>query len=218
MEQKTLLNRELVSALVDGQLRGDEFARVLACLQESDDGMSTWHAYHLVGDALRCADLAAGRNDQEFVTSLRMRLLSLEGVDDGAARSRRTDSEGVEPSGGIRPLPTTERIQEVAANDPDMRWKWLAGFASLAAVAIFGWHLAGSDAGPGQGMHLATAPAGSTAGALPGTPDPAAEPQVMVRDPRLDELIAAHKQLGGTSALQMPAGFLRNATFESSGR
>ena len=37
-------------------------------------------------------------------------------------------------------------------------------------------------------------------------------------DPQLDALLAAHKQLGGGSALPMPAGFLRNATFEGSGR
>jgi sigma-E factor negative regulatory protein RseA len=42
--------------------------------------------------------------------------------------------------------------------------------------------------------------------------------QVMIRDPRLDELLAAHKQFGSTSALQMPAGFLRNATFETPDR
>jgi sigma-E factor negative regulatory protein RseA len=37
----------------------------------------------------------------------------------------------------------------------------------------------------------------------------------MIRDPRLDEMLAAHRQLGGgASALQTPAGFLRNATFE----
>ena len=42
--------------------------------------------------------------------------------------------------------------------------------------------------------------------------------QVMLRDPRLDELLAAHKQYGGATALQMPAGFLRNATFESPSR
>jgi sigma-E factor negative regulatory protein RseA len=43
-------------------------------------------------------------------------------------------------------------------------------------------------------------------------------PQIMIRDPRLDELLAAHKQFGSTSALQMPAGFLRNATFEAPAR
>jgi len=41
------------------------------------------------------------------------------------------------------------------------------------------------------------------------------EPRVMLRDARLDALLAAHKQFGGASALQVPAGFLRNATFES---
>ncbi len=40
----------------------------------------------------------------------------------------------------------------------------------------------------------------------------------MIRDPRLDEFLAAHRQLGGASALQMPAGFLRNATFEGPNR
>jgi sigma-E factor negative regulatory protein RseA len=40
----------------------------------------------------------------------------------------------------------------------------------------------------------------------------------MIRDPRLDALLAAHRQFGGTSALQMPSGFLRNATFEESSR
>ncbi|MHB8949586.1 MAG: sigma-E factor negative regulatory protein, partial [Rhodoferax sp.] len=39
-------------------------------------------------------------------------------------------------------------------------------------------------------------------------------PQRMIRDPQLDALLAAHKQFGGTSALQGPAGFLRNATFD----
>jgi sigma-E factor negative regulatory protein RseA len=32
------------------------------------------------------------------------------------------------------------------------------------------------------------------------------------------EMMAAHKQFGGTSALQMPSGFLRNATFETQQR
>ena len=32
------------------------------------------------------------------------------------------------------------------------------------------------------------------------------QPPVMIRDPRLDELLAAHGQYGNTTALQMPAG------------
>ena len=34
-------------------------------------------------------------------------------------------------------------------------------------------------------------------------------------DPRLDELLAAHRPYGNTTALQMPAVFLRNATCEA---
>jgi len=41
-------------------------------------------------------------------------------------------------------------------------------------------------------------------------------PQIMLRDARLDELLAAHQQAGGAS--QMPSGFLRNATFEGPSR
>ena len=41
-------------------------------------------------------------------------------------------------------------------------------------------------------------------------------PQVMLRDPRLDQLLEAHQQAGGAS--QMPSGFLRNATFEGQSR
>ena len=41
-------------------------------------------------------------------------------------------------------------------------------------------------------------------------------PQVMLRNPRLDELLEAHQQASGAS--QMPSGFLRNATFEAPSR
>jgi sigma-E factor negative regulatory protein RseA len=41
---------------------------------------------------------------------------------------------------------------------------------------------------------------------------------VMIRNPKLDELLAAHQQLGGAGALQMPASFVRQATFEPQGR
>jgi sigma-E factor negative regulatory protein RseA len=39
-----------------------------------------------------------------------------------------------------------------------------------------------------------------------------------VRDPRLDKLLAAHRQMGGATALGTTSGFLRNATFEGPAR
>jgi sigma-E factor negative regulatory protein RseA len=47
---------------------------------------------------------------------------------------------------------------------------------------------------------------------------PQASASVMLRDPRLDELMAAHQQYGATTTLQMPAGFLRNANFAAPNR
>lgn len=61
----------------------------------------------------------------------------------------------------------------------------------------------------------AAAPA-STSGELS-----VAQPQTLVangkliRDARLDQYLAAHKQFGGSSALGVPSGFLRSATSES---
>jgi sigma-E factor negative regulatory protein RseA len=75
-----------------------------------------------------------------------------------------------------------------------------------AAVAATPEHRGQSAAAP------ATEPVTAQGAAL------AQAPQVMLRDARLDALMAAHKQFGGTSALQMPAGFLRNATFDGSER
>ncbi len=49
-------------------------------------------------------------------------------------------------------------------------------------------------------------------------PAPNAQPvqaAVMLRDPRFDAFLAAHKQFGGASALAQPAGFLRSASFEA---
>ena len=85
----------------------------------------------------------------------------------------------------------------------------MAGFASLAAVAAIAWNASGL---------LAPAPTPPQLAQVSSGPQPVlvASPQgPMVRDARLEELLAAHKQMGGASALQVPAGFLRNATFET---
>jgi sigma-E factor negative regulatory protein RseA len=40
----------------------------------------------------------------------------------------------------------------------------------------------------------------------------------MMRDPRLDQLLQAHRQFGGATALANSSSFLRNATFEGPSR
>lgn len=202
---------ELLSALADGQLDGAELARALAYAEESE-GRATWQVYHLVGDVLRSPELARPAKP-DFMAGLRAQLAQ-EGV---AARPQLpTQPEVVAP------------VMEEAANASVFRWKMVAGFASLAAVAAIGWTSMstlqdGGALNPAGGAQLVLSPEPGPGGADTAAPgvavaDADTGSQVMIRDPRLDELLAAHKQFGSTSTLQMPAGFLRNATFESPGR
>src|SRR5207253_395023 len=90
-----------------------------------------------------------------------------------------------------------------AANDGSFRWKLVAGAASFAAVSAIAWTLIGTAPGRPDGAQLA---ASRTAG---GTVLTSSERGVMIRDPRLDEFMAAHRQLGGAT-LVAPAGYLRS--------
>ena len=220
MSQDKLLSHELVSALADGELGGDEFADALTALETSKDALAAWHGYHVVGDVLRSGDLGDARGDMAFLSRLRGRLALPVGLpsNDEAVVMDDFRAAHVLPDAAVA---TSNVLSSGSANDSSGRWKLMTGLASLVAVAVVGWHLSSVDAGPGAASQLAAAPSGSAAlvaSTAPTGPASMAGPTVMLRDARLDELLAAHKQFGGTSALQMPAGFLRNATFETSSR
>ncbi len=186
--QQTEHAHELVSALADGELHGAEFTRALAVLASSPQAQAHWHSYHLVGDVLRAgAGTAVGAHDAAFMARLRLRL--------------QQEAAPVQSGAEVGRV-----IVQPSANDSVWRWKLVAGLSSLAVVAVLGWQLTAPSQ---QAAQLAVSAPVSGPVAQAG-----AEAPVMIRDPRLDQLIAAHQQLGGTSALQMPAGFLRNATFE----
>lgn len=204
MMNDELMQRERISALADGQLQGREWSDAVsfAC---DEKGRATWELYHLVGDVLRSSDLAQPANPA-FMARLREQLAQ-----------EPTPQRPKEPIVGVVAAPGLDQ----AANASVFRWKMVAGFASLAAVAAIGWTSLATlqGAGPAAEGQLAAAPERAAAPAAPvvAVADTDGQ-QVMIRDPRLDELLAAHKQFGSTSALQMPAGFLRNATFESPAR
>jgi len=191
---------ELASALADGELQGAELAQALDALRTSEEAQLRWHTYQLVGDVLRSGTSAPVRpHDAAFVARLRQRL------QDEQAAPQPAVAQVMQA-----PLPTS-------ANDALWRWKLVAGLSSLAVVAVLGWQFAMALRDEGTGVQLARSAAPG-----PTLPPPAqlasAEAPVMIRDPQLDQLIAAHQQQGGASALQMPAGFLRNATFERPAR
>jgi sigma-E factor negative regulatory protein RseA len=197
--------RALVSALVDGQLYGDAFARTVEWLGEADEGWQTWDAYHVLGEVMRSGDAGVQVSDADFMQRLRYNLQQeskpLEALQARPVNAPQVVLLGVE---GL------ELEEDPAANDSRFRWKMVAGFASLAMVSVLGWQAMGSWNNPATAPQLAQlAPLIELANG---------EAQVMLRDPQLDALLAAHRQFGGTSALQMPAGFLRNATFDEATR
>lgn len=177
------------------------------------EGEATWHLYHLVGDVLRSSDLAKPAAP-DFMARLRVEL----------AKEALPLSSNVGMPMGQHEVQAVAPPMKDSANASIFRWKMVAGVASMAAVAAIGWTSLGAlqgTGGPGAGAPQ-LAVSGDPSTSAVGTPVMAVAEsdgqQVMLRDPRLDELLAAHKQFGSTSALQMPAGFLRNATFEAPSR
>ena len=201
---------ELMSALADGQLRDDELASAWQMIEKNDDASISWNYYHLIGDVLRSpvasSHLASIPASVSFVNRLNLKLHAKE-------PQAKVADPLVEPlvvRSSSAPLHVPHKSQRgTAANDDVFRWKLLAGFASLAAVSVITW----SATGPTGLADLSP----QIAQSRNATQILVASPQgIVVQDARLNELLAAHKQLGSMSALQAPPGFLQSAAFETS--
>lgn len=197
---------ELMSALADGQLSREDVAAALQACERDESALVGWNTYHLIGEVLRLpgglpASAVCGA-DMAFVSRLSLRLAQQPLVI--------TELKSVDfDSGRVRENAATDLMQHrgAASNDGNFRWKLLAGLASLAAVTAIAWNASGIFS-PAAAPQLAQTPGVQQV--------VVASPQgPMVRDARLEELLAAHRQLGSHSALQVPSGFLRNATFEA---
>ena len=202
--------QDALSALVDGQLRGEAFALAVERVAQQPEAQATWHAYHVVGDVLRSSDLAFCADDQGFLARFQSRLALEPGLAPAVNTTNLIAIAAYESSAKAL-FDTQDKSDDIAANAPSFRWKLVASVASLLAVVAVGWNVAGGLGAMQSGQQLAQ----STPAAPVVLANAAgAAPQVMLRDARLDALMAAHKQFGGTSALQMPAGFISNATYE----
>lgn len=196
--------RSLMSVLADGEASADELDELLRPDSGVQEGHGDWVTYHLIGEVLRGNALghAPQTTDRAMAEAVSARLL--QEID-------RPQLLSVEPPQAVMARP--------AANDAVFRWQLVAGLASLVAVVAVTWTSLGG-----------LAPTGDAAGAGPvaqAAPPPVVEPvQVttvqtplgpVTRDLQLEQLLAQHRQFGGVSAFQMPAGFIRNATYETAG-
>ena len=201
--------RERISALMDGQPEGEAAWDSIGGVEDAQL-YECWHLYHLVGDVLRTPELAAYTGDAAFLARLRARM----------------DEEALPLLNAALPLEETPAAAREPTNDSVFRWKMLAAAASLAAVALVAWNVAAPQATPGTQIARATPPQANTpvlAAISPASSQGAtlaledSAHGVMLRDPYLDELLAAHRQAAGASGLAA-AGFLHNATFAGDGR
>ena len=200
------LTCELLSALADGELAGAEFAAALeACQRDGNVAFSSWSTYHLIGNVLRSPASGLRVSDAQFLARFNQRLESQ--AHKQGAKAYSTDPKPLAQK--IRTTMVSGPDRPTASNDGSFRWKLVAGFASLAAVASVAWNISGVSS-PASTPQLAQAqvPLQQVLVASPQGP--------VLRDARLEELLDAHRQLGGKYALHEPSGFLRNATFEAS--
>ena len=212
------LDRETVSALMDGQLRGADASAALQ-MMASDEARECWQVYHLVGDVLRSPDLAH-HSQHDLLSGLRAQLAQeppLQALSEPVAETAaETAAESVSAprvavaSGVLEqvqaPALASAQQRDPAANASVFRWKLAAGFASIAAVAAVGWQVLMVQAPTAIAPQLAQT-------AAPNVVAVAAQDgkTVMLRDPNLDALLTLHEQYGTRPSLQVPAEFLRNA-------
>ena len=171
---------------------GDAVALGAVCQawRSDPDARANWHAYHLIGDVLRSAELATPpAHDAAFLNRLRQRM---------------ADEPIV-----LAPSPAPRRL--VA--------RWLVPAAAAAAFVVVAGVLVVSRLSlpnaPQATETMAAAP--SPSGAVPigngavfaaaglGHPSDAA----LIRDPRLDEFLRAHQAARGGMAVAVPGSALR---------
>lgn len=201
--------RRDLSALVDGELSADRVQRLCSAWRTEPSARETWHAYSLIGDVMRSEDLACGAvHDERFLHNFRQRLSAEPVV--LAPHS----SQGVPPN---------ERRSGFRS------WRAPAAVAAGLMVAV-GLMVATQAPQPtGASVPMAAAPASTSLGVTAAAPQVAGlNPQAelnssttelvfdgqVIRDPRLDRYLLAHKQFSGSSVLGAPSGFLRNAAAE----
>ncbi|MDP9043208.1 MAG: sigma-E factor negative regulatory protein [Pseudomonadota bacterium] len=221
--------RERMSALLDGELDRDAVIAACAHWHQSAESRAVWHAYHLIGDALRSDDLARHpARDASFLHGLRARLAEepvvlapvvaaapadprLVAVPGGASRRRAWRSSvaiaaGVVVVAGVLTSPRLGVLSDRPAASQSF-----AQTPTPAPVAL-------ADRSPGVIAAALRPETGPASGAAPAVPESFVANDDLIRDARLDRYLAAHQQFAGSSALGVPSAYLRNATAEVPGR
>ncbi len=210
---------EELSALLDGELLGGPVERICSEWRTDVCSRDTWHAYSLIGDVMRCEDLAQScASDEQFLRDFRKRMAAEPVV----LAPRPVQHPAAEPAGQGGGAPPVVRPARAWA----LPMALAAGFVVVVGAVVGIQHPAVNPVAVPQ---VAMAPAGSSSNSLikvSRTEDVAPPSEVypagmelvfdgqVIRDPRLDRYLSAHKQFAGTSVLGPTSGLLRNAAVE----
>ncbi len=213
-----------LSALLDGTAGAAD----AACLRwrEDPEARRTWHAYHLIGDAMRSEELASQpAHDAAFLVALRLRLAQepvvlapASAVSPASAVHRRqvwrmpaAAAAGVVVVAGLLVMTRGAAPDaEGKAGSADRRM----AIAERAAPEVTSKTITVLSSAQGPASDAGTSFRGLAAAPVSGTYP------VLVRDARLDDYLRAHQAAGGMAAAT-PGGWLRrvdNRTASSSER
>ncbi len=208
---------EQLSALLDGELQGREVERICSQWRTDAHSRDTWHAYSLIGDVMRCDDLAHScASDEQFLRDFRQRMAAEPIV--------------LAPRSASRPATESAPQGSPAVARPVRAWAWpaalTAGFVVVLGTVV---GVQNPAVNPDAASQVAISPMGQPStspinvsqggdAALPSDVYPAGMELVfdgqVIRDPQLDRYLLAHKQFAGNSVLGQTSGLLRNATAE----
>jgi sigma-E factor negative regulatory protein RseA len=203
VESELTHQQENWSALHDGELSASEAAVLVHASLDDESLMLQWRSMSTIASVLRQQQGSAAVAHQATAGAAASGAMQLNRAMVSTSDERLVASQAADRS--------------PAANDGVFRWKMVAGLAAFSALGSLVWALVG-QAGDKAGLHnpvLAqnqNAPVVNASGQslISVGGQVAGQDVTMIRDPRLDELLAAHKQFGGISALQQPAGSLRS--------
>lgn len=184
---------ERLSALLDGECDAQEAAHFTAQWARDPELQERWHAYHLIGDALRSDELGGQGHDATFLQGLRQRLAAEPAV--------------------LAPAPQAPRRA---------RWRLpVSAAAGVLALAGSVWMLPGlrqaehpgNLALTGQNQPTALVP-------LPAAPALVANErngnQVIGSTPaQYNRYLSAHQQFQSAAAIAPVSGYMRHADYET---
>jgi sigma-E factor negative regulatory protein RseA len=215
---------ERISALLDNAGTAQDVDALLATDASGHLARACFASHALVGDALR--GFSPKRDNADFLSALHKRLLNESiAIENIATKQDGTPAiSGFSSKSAVLGLP--EAPADLSRGRPaanDSRWRLVAGFASFAAVAALGFggwqaqRAASADARLAAAQNQSVAPvfASTQGNAQAVLIDGRAE--VMLRDPRMLELVAQHRQLGG-GVHHTQAGFFRASTIQTGAR